>query len=125
MKKNKGGRPTKYKPEYCELLKEHYKEGLSFDSFGGVVCASRETLYNWTEKYPEFFDTKKQYEPMSWLFWEKMGRSGAAGKIPNFNAAAWIFNMKNRMGWRDKHEISTEENTQIILNYKLKDKDEN
>ena len=31
--RNPVGRPTKYKPEYCEMLIEHMSEGLSFESF--------------------------------------------------------------------------------------------
>lgn len=38
--------------------------------------------------------------------WEKIGLFGAKGEIEGFNAASWIFNMKNRFreDWRDKQE---------------------
>lgn len=100
-------------------MQDHLISGLSFDSFGGVVLVSRETLYNWTRKHKEFLDTKKQYTPACQLFWEKMGRSGAAGQVPGFNTGAWIFNMKNRFNWTDKKEIEHSGAPELILNYKL------
>lgn len=98
-------RPSRYKKEYCKLLESHFKSGFSFDSFGGIVFVSRETLYSWTRKHKEFLDTKKQFETSSLLWWEQMGQHGAAGKLPGFNSGTWIFNMKNRFGWRDRQEI--------------------
>jgi hypothetical protein len=59
------------------------------------------------KKHPEDFDTQKieQAERQCIRFWEEMGKDGAAGKIKNFNPAAWIFNVKNRLRWKDKQEI--------------------
>ena len=102
-----GGRPTKYKKEYCKMLVEHMKEGLSFRTFGAVIGVCEDTLHEWCKKHREFSESKKEGALYSELFWSKMGRSGAAGKINGFNATAWIFNMKNRFGWRDKKEIDT------------------
>jgi DNA-binding transcriptional regulator YiaG len=47
MSKGKGGRPTKYKRDYCAMLISHLKDGLSFESFGGVLGVSKQTLYDW------------------------------------------------------------------------------
>jgi transposase len=105
MKKNKGGRPTKYKPEYCELLVEHLKQGYSFETFGAIAGVFKEALYDWVAKYPEFSNAKKEGTLLGQHFWEKMGTAGAMGKIQGFNVTAWIFNMKNRYNWRDKRDI--------------------
>lgn len=102
-----GGRPTKYKKEYCKMLIEHMTEGLSFESFGGVVGVWKEALYNWVKKYPEFSNAKKEGTHKCMLFYEKAGRQGMLGKIAGFNSTTWLFNMKNRFGWRDKKEIDT------------------
>jgi len=91
-----GGRPSKYKSEYCEMLILHMSQGLSFDSFGGVVNVSRETLYEWTRVHKEFSDTKKIAWTGYLLWWEKKGNEGMSGKIKNFSAPTWIYNMKCR-----------------------------
>lgn len=106
-------RPSKYKPEYCEQLIEHMREGLSFESFSAVIGVNRDSLYEWTNKHQEFSDAKKVGLDHNLLFWEKVGRNGALGKIPNFNPTTWIFNMKNRHLWKDKQP---EEVSQINLN---------
>lgn len=128
------GRPTKYKVEYCEMLVEHMSEGLSFESFASKVDSHRETLYSWAKKYEDFANAKKKGKEKCLEFWESMGRSGAAGKLPGFNAAAWIFNMKNRFLWRDRQDIITtdltekksitESDLENILNEKLKRREE-
>jgi len=101
-------RPTKYKKEYCKLLEKHLTDGLSFESFGGVVFVNRDTLYEWCKRHKEFSDTKSRFINASRLWWERLGQHGAAGKLPGFNAASWIFNMKNRFGWTDRQEVTHE-----------------
>lgn len=100
------GRPTNYRPEYCQMLIRHMSEGLSFESFAAITDQCRETLYDWIQKYPDFLHAKKKGVERCQLFWEKLGRAGAAGKVPYFNNATWIFNMKNRFGWRDVQDIT-------------------
>jgi len=101
------GCPTKYKPEYCQMLIEHMKQGLSFESFAGLVNVDRQTIYNWLDAHSEFFDAKKQGFEQSRLFWELAATRGATGQIPNFNATMAIFNLKNRFPkeWRDRQEV--------------------
>ena len=99
---------TKYKKEYCEMLLSHMEEGLSFKSFAGVIRASRATLYNWAEKYPEFEEAKEIGDSLSLLWWEKLGVDAAKGNIEGFNSASWIFNMKNRHDWRDRKDVSAD-----------------
>jgi hypothetical protein len=99
----KTGRPSPYKPEYCDQLIKHLESGLSIESFAGVIGVHRSTLYEWAGVHPEFSDTLKRGAEISLLFWERMGLTGMAGKIQGFNAAVYIFNMKNRFKWRDSH----------------------
>lgn len=95
------GRPSKYDPAYCDLLQSHFAEGYSFESFGGVVGVSKQTLYTWCEQHPEFLDAKKTYETASQLEWEK--RLKVLATSGEGNATAIIFGLKNRASdsWRD------------------------
>lgn len=102
---NPVGRPTKYKEEYCDMLIRHMESGLSFDSFAAVIKVNRDSLYEWVKVHPEFSDAQKEAYSQNLLFWEKIGISGMVGRIPDFNATVWIFNMKNRHGWRDKQDV--------------------
>jgi hypothetical protein len=52
----------KYRPEYCQLLREHIANGWSFGSFGGKVQVANETLYIWREQFPEFDEAAKTYK---------------------------------------------------------------
>ena len=97
----KTGRPSAYKSEYCQMLIEHMKQGLSIESFAGVVGVNRDTLYQWNKVHPEFSDTLKRGTDLSLLFYEKFGVAIMAGKVDRANVTAWIFNMKNRFKWRD------------------------
>lgn len=98
------GRPTAYKPEYCEQLLEHMAEGLSFESFAGVIGTCRRTLYYWTEQHEEFLHAKNAGQEKSQLFWEKGMRALAFGKLAGGNAATMLFTMKCRFGWREADE---------------------
>lgn len=113
MKKGPVGRPSKYKPEFCEMLIEHMKTGLSFESFAPTVDVASSQLYEWEKKHPEFQEAKKRAFDWSRLFWEQTGIQGLWGnKLVTFNSTVWIFNMKNRFGWRDVSEVN-QTNTEV------------
>jgi transposase-like protein len=121
------GRPSKYKPEYCEQLIEHMEQGLSFEAFAGSIGVCKQTLYTWTEEHEEFLDAKKRATEKSRLFWEKMGIdniinvSEFKGDSTSLNSAVWVFNMKNRFGWRDKQP---DEHDVVVNNFaKLSDEE--
>lgn len=110
------GRPTDYKPEYCKKLIAHMTKGLSFESFAASIDSCKQTLYGWVDKFPEFLDAKRKGESKSLEWWEKAGQEGlwseitydANGKPESrkvLNATIWIFNMKNRHKWRDRHDV--------------------
>lgn len=100
-----GGRPTLYKPEYCEQLIHHMSQGLSFESFAGVLGVTRATVYNWAKENHEFLDAKNMGMEKCRLFYEKAGIAGMVGKIKDFNTGVWFANMRNRFNWTNKQEI--------------------
>jgi transposase len=101
-----GGRPTDYKDEYCQMVKDHMAKGYSFESFGALVGCHKQTLYNWQSVHPKFFDSVKEAFELCRLFWEEKGIDLVTGDS-NGNATAWIFQMKNRFPeeWKDKKEV--------------------
>lgn len=114
-----GGRPSKYKPEYCKELIDHMSKGYSFETFGPAIGVATGTTYRWLtdqendspetlENKRAFREAKKIAVDRSRLFWERIGIEGAVGDIQGFNVTAWIFNMKNRFSWRDRVETTGE-----------------
>lgn len=103
--KNRGGRPTKYKPEYCDMLIEHMSQGLSYETFAAVLSVSLDSLYEWEHKHPLFSEAKKEGRQKQRMTFEKIGMNAALGKIKDFNATAYVWLSKNMLGWRDKQDI--------------------
>jgi len=127
------GRPTKYLPKYCDMLIDHMESGLEYLSFAGLCRVHYDTLYQWEKDYPEFSEAKKIGKALSFLYWDKLGRDGVKdrehfddeGKLlfkEKVNPAVYIFNMKNRHGWRDTAEATgNDAKLNISLNYNLKE----
>lgn len=100
------GRPTLYKPEYCELLVQHMTDGLSFESFAGKIGTCRSILYDWVRDHPEFSDAKSHGWDASLLYWELQGRNSLWEK--QFQASVYVFTMKARFKWADQVVIKDE-----------------
>ena len=75
------GRPTDYRPEYCQQLIDHMRKGGSFEAFGAVVHKATQTLYDWTKAFPEFLEAKKIGLNYSLKFYEDLGKMIAGGQI--------------------------------------------
>ena len=99
------GRPSKYKPEFCDQLIEHMKEGLGYEIFAATVGVCDDTLRHWEQAHPEFLAAKKRGRALQAIWWHKLGRAASAGKIEGFNATAFVWCTKNMLGWRDKHDV--------------------
>lgn len=125
----KTGRPTLYKPEYCQALIDLVSKGYSYEAFAGYLRVAIATLYVWEKEYPEFLEAKMVAKSLSAYVWEGFGIDGLHDEIKycpktgkplskkSLNSAVWIFNAKNRMGWKDKIENTVETTTPITLNY--------
>lgn len=127
------GRPSEYKPEYCEQIIEHMAKGNSFWSFAAEVDVSFETLSNWCAAHPEFLEAKKVGLGKLLKFDEQLALAGSSGQLKRlsrtekiteedgrvrevtyhepaqFAQTYHIFKMKNRYPkfYRDKIEIES------------------
>lgn len=71
----------------------------------GIGTSAWETLL---EDSDDFRATEKERQALCEVWWERQGRKMAAGA--QGNATVWIFNMKNRFGWRDQPKDEAAEN---------------
>lgn len=104
--KRKPGRPTKYRNNICAIVVKLMSGGASKNEVAAEIGISKETLNQW-EKDPErkeFSDSIKKGVQLSEAWWERQGRK--ALKNPKFSFTGWYMNMKNRFGWRDRHDIN-------------------
>lgn len=104
---NPVGRPrttTEDLPEdWQEIMRECGQEGgsaVEARCLLGIGTSAWETLLEDSE---EFRQTEKERQALCEVWWERQGRRMTGGG--DGNATVWIFNMKNRFGWRDKSEI--------------------
>lgn len=75
------GQPTKYRPEYGQMLIDHMKTGGSLTSFGAIVGVTRQTLHNWMDEHKPFFDARKLGEAHLINFLEQMSKTMASGQL--------------------------------------------
>lgn len=50
----KTGRPTLYRPEYCDMVIEHMGKGHSLTAFAGLIRVNVDTIYEWQARRPDF-----------------------------------------------------------------------
>ena len=100
------GRPSKYKPEFCDRVIELGEQGMSKVEIAAELGIYYDTFLAWQDKYPEFFESVKRATFLCQSWWERMGREATFGGCEGFNSTAFIFNMKNRFpdSWRDRKE---------------------
>lgn len=99
------GRPTKYKPEYCDAVIKHMENGASLTSFAASIDVARSSINEWISKHPEFSDAVKIAKAKCAAWWESLGRNNAISG--DGNATLVIFGLKNMAAedWREKHNL--------------------
>jgi hypothetical protein len=98
------GRPTEYRPECCEEIKQLASLGCTVEQMATLFGVTTKTIYNWTEKHPEFLHAinlvKLQIDAEVANSLYRQAESG--------NVTAQIFWLKNRrpQEWRDKQDLN-------------------
>lgn len=113
-KPKKMGRPSKYESAMCDRAIEMMSRGLAMCQVAAKLGIAWATLQNWQQAHPEFLAAIKEGEKRSEAWWMELGRRMAMGKLAG-NPTTWIFNMKNRFGWVDKHESNVTQTNQTTI----------
>ena len=103
-----GGRPTKYKPEFCEQIIELGKQGKLPVQVAVAFGVSKSTLHNWLDQFPEFLDAFTEYKAICEDWFVNLNiehatedRAGNAGSAKFLLMAAFD-------GWREKTDAKTD-----------------
>jgi DNA-binding transcriptional regulator YiaG len=93
-RKGVGGRPSKYKPEYCLQVVEFMSSGLSLTAFAASVDVSRETIEEWKRKHPEFSESCARAMAKAQAWFERKFNDNLSNR--EFQANACLTAMKAR-----------------------------
>ena len=112
--KAKGGRPTKYKPEYCELMVERGKQGKHMVQIASEIGVHIDTIHEWCDKHPPFSEAKKLSKQHCEAFWTNvLTQTAINGDFGVGRAPTLMFKMKACFGWRDRdpNQVNIDANT--------------
>lgn len=100
------GRPTTYKPGYCERVIELGKLGKSKAQMCAEFDVSRQTIDNWAAAQPEFLEALNRAMVHCQAWWEQKGADGL--EKPGFNAAVWKKSMEARFrdDYTERREVT-------------------
>lgn len=107
---NRGGRPTKYDPSFCERVVELGKRGFSLCEIASDLMIVTATLSDWARKNKEFSAAMDLARQLSQAWWEEKGRAylvegeiEGKGKI---NASLYSRSMAARFpdDWRENNK---------------------
>lgn len=113
----------KYKPEYCEMLVNHLKQGLSVQTFGGTIGVVRSTIYEWINTIPEFKEAHELGLQLAQEWFEKRLMAKVSGaNTPGINSkmidtTALIFALKTRFHetYGEKSEIKNTGEIKVVI----------
>lgn len=92
--KHAGGRPTDYRPEYCEMVVADMAEGYSIGAFAGLIGVARSTIQRWAAENPEFSVALSRGKAARLRQWETAGLKAANTQFGG-NATIIAFGLSN------------------------------
>lgn len=96
------GRPSKYDPAFCDQIVEIMGQGYSKMAAAGHLGVCYDTVRNWMDQYPDFFQAVKRGEALRCGSLERE----MLGAQNGHTVTARIFALKNAAPdeWRDRRE---------------------
>lgn len=105
------GRPSEYRPEYCDMVLEFMGQGYSLTAFAGSIRMARVTVYEWIKRHPAFANAVARARPARVAALEaKLLRSRKGAET-----SAAMFALKNAdpTEWRDLKHTQHDHNVRI------------
>ena len=105
------GRPSEYRPEYCQQVIEFMGQGYSLTAFAGSIRVSRNAVYEWCRAHQAFGDAVSRARPARVAALEaKLLRSRKGAET-----SAAMFALKNAdpTEWRDLKQVQHGHNVNI------------
>lgn len=96
------------------IMREAAQEGASDVEVRCLLGIGESGWYTLIEDDDDFRRTVKQCKDLCQVWWERQGRKMSCGESDG-NATTWIFNMKNRFGWKDKTELTGEGGGPMVI----------
>jgi hypothetical protein len=105
------GRPSLYRPEYCEAVIKLGKQGCSPAEIASEFDVDRATLIRWGEEHEDFRTalTRAKIHEQAW--WERAGKAGMVAD--KFNAAVWAKSVSAR--FKSDYSEKREDGPQITI----------
>lgn len=111
IRNNRNGN-SKYRPEMPEKLIKHMRTGRGVLETSLYLGITPVTLYEWTNPNSNMYEPAMDSalslgKALSEVWWLEQGRKHLVTK-KNFNHVLWYMNMKNRFGWRDNVDLTSD-----------------
>lgn len=106
-----------------ERVLHHMAQGAGIKELAHYLRVSRQTVYDWCDPkskqyHRKFAEAVTLGRELSEAWWLRFGRLAASGSVA-VNPGVWVFNMKNRFGWRDRVEIAGTEDAPLQIVQKV------
>ena len=107
----KMGRPTLYRPEFCEQVIELGKQGKSITQIAAKLDVDKATVLRWKDEKEDFSTAMTRALTYSQDWWEDKAQSGLIDR--NFNAALWKHCVTSR--FREDYAEKRDDAPQITI----------
>lgn len=107
------GRPTKYNPDFCEVVVEVGRKGGWVSEMAEACDVHRSTFPEWEAVHPEFSAALARAKQKAQAWFEKKGRKGL--EADKFNSALWAKQMsaRHRDEYTERRELTGAEGGSI------------
>lgn len=93
------GRPTTYKPEYCQRIIELATDGRTIEEWAADIGVWPGRIHEWAEANEDFQNAKKIAQALCAAWWIRQARENL---VSRGNPAVLIFCLKNIAKWTDR-----------------------
>lgn len=103
-KKHPGGRPSKYKPKYCQEIIDCGKRGDTLVHFANSILVTKQTLHEWASVHPEFYDALSISKSLNEEYWLNLAKNRGNG-ITNGSDTIIKYMLSASHGYREKTDV--------------------